>query len=62
MEFLDLIQKIDPIFSFVLLIGGRYWGTKYVRIFKNPDNNFLLFAKTKQNGVQFYFFLKVLDF
>lgn len=41
---IDFIQNIDWIFAAVILIGGRYWGSKYIRISKNPAHNFLAFA------------------
>lgn len=44
MDLLQVLQNIDWIFAAVLLIGGRYWGARYVRVFKKPDYNFLLFA------------------
>ena len=44
MDFIQVINGIDWIFAAVLLIGGRYWGSRYFKAFKNPDYNFLLFA------------------
>lgn len=44
MEFLELVKNIDWLFAFVILIGGRYWGSRYLKVFKKPDYNFLLFA------------------
>lgn len=43
-KLLLFINSIDWIFAAVLLIGGRYWGTRYFRLFKNKDWNFLAFA------------------
>lgn len=37
-------NSIDWIFCAVILIGGRYWGSKYFKISKNPALNFLAFA------------------
>ncbi len=37
-------QNIDWIFLAVILIGGRYWGSKYFTISKNKSLNFLAFA------------------
>lgn len=37
-------QSIDWIFLAVILIGGRYWGSKYFTISKNKSLNFLAFA------------------
>ncbi len=39
-----LFQKIDWIFLAVILIGGRYWGSKYFTVSKNKALNFLAFA------------------
>ena len=44
MDFIQVINGIDWLFASVLLIGGRYWGAKYFKAFKNPDYNFLLFS------------------
>ena len=41
---LTFIQSIDWIFAAVILIGGRYWGSKYFNISKNKALNFLAFA------------------
>ena len=38
------LQKIDWIFLAVILIGGRYWGSKYFTVSKNKALNFLAFA------------------
>lgn len=40
----QFFQNIDWIFLAVLLIGGRYWGSKYFTISKNKPLNFLAFA------------------
>lgn len=39
-----ILDSIDWIFAGVILIGGRYWGTKYFRLSKNTSLNFLGFA------------------
>lgn len=45
MEKLRLIfDSIDWIFAAVLLIGGRYFGSKYFRLSRREAINFLLFA------------------
>lgn len=44
MDILQVLQSVDWIFAFVLLVGGRYWGARYIKIFAKPDYNFLLFA------------------
>ena len=44
MDILQVLQSIDWLFALVLLVGGRYWGARYIRIFAKPDYNFLLFA------------------
>lgn len=38
------LSKIDWIFLAVILIGGRYWGSKYFTVSKNKALNFLSFA------------------
>lgn len=38
------LSKIDWIFLAVILIGGRYWGSKYFTVSKNKALNFLAFA------------------
>ncbi len=44
MDFSTIFSNIDLVFAAVILIGGRYWGSKYFKISKNKDINFLLFA------------------
>lgn len=43
-KFKVILDSIDWIFAGVILIGGRYWGTKYFRLSKNSSLNFLGFA------------------
>jgi len=43
-NFNELLSHVDWIFLSVILIGGRYWGSKYFKISKNKDLNFLAFA------------------
>lgn len=43
-KFSMIISSIDWIFAGVILIGGRYWGTKYFRLSKKESLNFLGFA------------------
>lgn len=43
-KLLIFFNSIDWIFCAVILIGGRYWGSKYFKISKNPALNFLAFA------------------
>lgn len=43
-KFKVILDSIDWIFAGVILIGGRYWGTKYFRLSKNASLNFLGFA------------------
>lgn len=43
-KFKVILDSIDWIFAGVILIGGRYWGTKYFRLSKNAAWNFLGFA------------------
>lgn len=44
LNLLAVLKNIDWIFAFVILVGGRYWGSRYFRLSKNPDLNFLAFA------------------
>lgn len=45
MEKFNLIMdSIDWVFAGVILIGGRYWGSKYFKLSKNAAWNFLGFA------------------
>jgi hypothetical protein len=43
-KFLDILNSIDWIFAAVILIGGRYFGSKYFRLSKKEALNFLGFA------------------
>lgn len=43
-KFTVILNSIDWIFAGVILIGGRYWGTKYFRLSKQDSLNFLGFA------------------
>jgi hypothetical protein len=43
-KFTVILNSIDWIFAGVILIGGRYWGTKYFRLSKKDSLNFLGFA------------------
>lgn len=43
-KFNMVLSSIDWIFAAVILIGGRYWGTKYFRLSKQDSLNFLGFA------------------
>ena len=43
-KFNVILQSIDWIFAGVILLGGRYWGTKYFRLSKIDSLNFLGFA------------------
>lgn len=45
MDKLELVVKsIDWVFALVILIGGRYFGSKYFRLTKHDPLNFLGFA------------------
>lgn len=45
MEKLQLIlNSIDWVFAGVILVGGRYWGSKFFRLSKTESLNFLGFA------------------
>lgn len=43
-KFLMVIKSIDWVFAGVILLGGRYWGSKYFRLSKVDALNFLGFA------------------
>ena len=43
-KFLEVINSIDWIFAGIILIGGRYWGSKYFKLSKQAALNFLGFA------------------
>lgn len=39
-----ILNSVDWVFALVILIGGRYWGSKYFRLSKSDSINFLGFA------------------
>ena len=43
-KFKIILDSIDWVFALVILVGGRYFGTKYFRLSKNEALNFLGFA------------------
>lgn len=43
-KFNIVLNSIDWVFAFVILVGGRYFGTKYFRLSKRESLNFLGFA------------------
>lgn len=43
-KFTIILNSIDWVFAGVILIGGRYWGSKYFRLSKRDSLNFLGFA------------------
>jgi len=43
-KFTIVLNSIDWVFAFVILIGGRYFGAKYFRLTKAESLNFLGFA------------------
>lgn len=43
-KFSVILNSIDWVFAGVILIGGRYWGSKYFRMSKSDSLNFLGFA------------------
>lgn len=43
-KFTLILNSIDWVFAGVILIGGRYWGTKFFQLTKNRALNFLGFA------------------
>lgn len=43
-KFSIILNSIDWVFAFIILVGGRYWGSKYFRLSKNVALNFLGFA------------------
>lgn len=43
-KFKLILDSIDWVFAGVILIGGRYFGSKYFRLIKKESINFLAFA------------------
>lgn len=43
-KFTLILNSIDWVFAGVILLGGRYWGSKYFRLSKIESINFLGFA------------------
>lgn len=43
-KFSIILNSIDWVFAAIILIGGRYWGSKYFRLSKIDSLNFLGFA------------------
>lgn len=43
-KFTLILNSIDWVFAGVILIGGRYWGSKFFRLSKSDSINFLGFA------------------
>jgi len=43
-KFTIILNSIDWIFASIILIGGRYFGSKYIRLSKSDSLNFLGFA------------------
>lgn len=43
-KFYLILNSIDWVFAGVILLGGRYWGSKYFRLSKRDSLNFLSFA------------------
>jgi len=43
-KFSLILKSVDWVFAAVILIGGRYWGSKYFRLSKRDSVNFLGFA------------------
>ena len=43
-KFTMILNSVDWVFAGVILIGGRYWGTKYFRLSKVAALKFLGFA------------------
>jgi hypothetical protein len=43
-KFKVIMDSIDWVFAGVILIGGRYWGSRYFRLSKRDSLNFLGFA------------------
>lgn len=43
-KFSIILNSIDWVFAAIILIGGRYWGSKYFRLSKQDSLNFLGFA------------------
>lgn len=45
-KFTLILNSIDWVFAGVILIGGRYFGSKFFRLSKKDSINFLAFATT----------------
>lgn len=43
-KFKLILESIDWVFAAVILLGGRYFGSKYFRLLKKESINFLAFA------------------
>lgn len=43
-KFKLILESIDWVFAAVILLGGRYFGSKYFRLSKKDSINFLAFA------------------
>lgn len=43
-KFTLILNSIDWVFAGVILLGGRYWGSKFFRLSKSESLNFLGFA------------------
>lgn len=43
-KFNIILNSIDWLFAFIILVGGRYFGSKYFRLSKQDSLNFLGFA------------------
>jgi len=43
-KFSVIINSIDWLFAFVILVAGRYWGKNFFKLCKNDALNFLVFA------------------
>ena len=43
-KFKLILDSVDWVFAAVILLGGRYWGSKYFRLSKVESLNFLGFA------------------
>jgi hypothetical protein len=43
-KFNIILNSIDWVFAAIILMGGRYWGSKYFRLSKQDSLNFLGFS------------------
>lgn len=58
-KFSVILDSVDWVFAAVILVGGRYWGSKYFRLSKHESLNFLGFATAFGIGYETIIFFTV---